>query len=146
MPEVKDATYLHLKAGEALPLSPFDGEYICVLILEESASSDWRSEVSDWLVDTGCINVMAWGSSSSSWRDSISDGCLDDEDPTDLAEADAPLVTWYDDETLEEVFRQAKQNLMHPGADNAAVLLLDVSPVVRFKDMLDRFDAARGWG
>lgn len=52
--------YLHLPAGSSPPM--LSGEpYKAVVVVEQDVENDWRNAVSDWLVESGCLYMMAWG-------------------------------------------------------------------------------------
>lgn len=48
-------------------LAPFRA----VVIAEQSVTPAWQSLISDWLVHSGCLYMMAWGQDCSSWDDSV---------------------------------------------------------------------------
>lgn len=64
-------TYLHLPHGGEPPpidaLKPFKA----VVVLDQAVSDDWQGRVSDWLVRSGCLYMMAWGPDSGSWDESV---------------------------------------------------------------------------
>ena len=54
-------SYVQLVPGSDLPditeLNPFR----CVVVIEEDVTPQWQGKVSGWLVQNGCLYMMAWG-------------------------------------------------------------------------------------
>lgn len=63
--------YLYLKPQSSLPEWSLIRPYQAVLVVEHDVTSEWQNQVSKWLVDTGCLYMMAWGAKCSSWDDSV---------------------------------------------------------------------------
>jgi hypothetical protein len=63
--------YLHLTASGRLPdisaLRPFK----TVVIVEETVTADRQAAISQWLVESGCRYMMAWGADCRSWDQSM---------------------------------------------------------------------------
>lgn len=56
--------YLHLKSGaEPTDISAFS-PYVAIVMIEDDVSPEWRSTISRWLVDTGCLYMIALGGRS----------------------------------------------------------------------------------
>lgn len=63
--------YLQLQANSEPPDISKHSPFRAVLILEKSVSNEWQQQVSQWLVSSGCLYMMAWGINCSSWDDSV---------------------------------------------------------------------------
>jgi len=100
--------YLHIKPETALPdigaLAPFRA----VVIVEAVVSPEWQSLVSDWLVRSGCLYMMAWGTNCSSWDDSVDMANVQQFDCGEIPEDGFVMTTWHEKEPLGEVFWFAK--------------------------------------
>ena len=97
-------TYLRISEREALPSIDRFGPFRAVVVLDGEYSDAWQDEVSKWLVDGGCLYMMAWGPDCSSWDDSVDLAQIRKFLPDEAPEEDFVLTTWHDDEPLEEVF------------------------------------------
>ena len=75
-----------------------------MVILEGDYGADWQDEVSRWLVDSGCLYMMAWGPRCSSWDDSVDWANIGSFGDEEIPDAAFVMTTWHDDEPLDEVF------------------------------------------
>src|SRR5205085_10605757 len=53
--------YVRIAEGEPLPDISEYAPYRAVVVIDATHSDEWQNEVSKWLVDTGCLYMMAWG-------------------------------------------------------------------------------------
>jgi len=95
--------YLTLKNGdepkEIDDLKPFK----CVVLISEDVSVGWRASVSKWLVNSGCLYMMAWGRECSAWDDSVDKANCERFDCGDIPDGQFVMTTWHDDDSLEDV-------------------------------------------
>ncbi|WP_456107224.1 DUF7684 family protein [Peristeroidobacter agariperforans] len=91
--------------------------YKCVVIIESSVSVARQVEISRWLVDSGCLYMMAWGPGCSSWDDSVDLANLEQFDFRDVPEDNFVMTTWHESESLSEVFGFSKFAAMHPSTE-----------------------------
>lgn len=116
--------YVRAQDGEALPdvgdLKPFKA----VVIVEERPSREWQMTVSRWLVESGCLFMMAWGEDCGSWDDSVDFANLEAFDFGDIPEGQDVMTTWHESDSLEDVFRFAKSWALHPSGqlDNSLIV------------------------
>ena len=63
--------YIQIQNNSDLPdiknLNPFRA----VVVIDEAISDEWQIKTSKWLVNSGCLYMMAWGNDCSSWDDSV---------------------------------------------------------------------------
>lgn len=138
-----NVSYLHLPAGQSPP--PIEGEtpYKAVVVLRQTTPADWQSQVSDWLVATGCLYMMAWGADASSWDDSLDCANLARFDYADIPDDKFVMTTWHDDEPLSETFWFAGNAASHPALELSHVVIIDVSPIAREREMLAAYSEAQ---
>jgi len=138
------AHYVRIAPSEPLPDIAGFAPFKAIVVLDSSYTGDWQSEVSDWLVSSGCRYMMAWGPASTTWDDSV--------DWSDLAarkfkEDDSRFVmtTWHDDETLENAFwySQFCANFSYDDVELTNALIVDVSDVDRETEMLALFEQSK---
>ena len=124
---IGDPKYLQLQPGSALPdiaaMSPFRA----VVIVETSVVSEWQSLVSDWLVQSGCLYMMAWGINCSSWDDSVDAANNGQFNFGEIPENKFVMTTWHDKEPLADLLWFAKNSACHPSVDLDQILLLHIS-------------------
>jgi len=119
--------YLHLKPGaepaDISALSP----YAAIVMIEDDVSPEWRSMISRWLVDTGCLYMIAWGKECALWDDVV-DWChLEKYDFGEYPEDGFLITCWFSDYVLEEVFEFAKVHVEHPAVELRQTVLLHIS-------------------
>lgn len=95
--------YVRISEKAALPAVDGYRPFRAVVVLDAAYSDTWQDEVSRWLVDSGCLYMMAWGPECSSWDDSV-DYAQIQKYPDGAPEPDYVMTTWHDKETLESVF------------------------------------------
>ena len=62
--------YIHLLPDGPLP-DLKGSAFRTVVVVEAEVTSEWREKVSAWLVESGCLYMMAWGRDCSLWDDSV---------------------------------------------------------------------------
>ena len=88
--------YIHLPAGSVLPpLEPSLRRVI--VIVEQDVNRQWQDDVSEWIVDSGCLYIMAWGRDCSSWDDSVDWANLKRIDGAERADDNHVMTTWHAD-------------------------------------------------
>ncbi|MBX2869323.1 MAG: hypothetical protein KTR18_11645 [Acidiferrobacterales bacterium] len=131
--------YLQLEPNAELPkrtkLQPFKA----VLILDEKVEPEWQEAVSDWLVASGCLYMMAWGQNCSSWDDSVDLSNLKSCNFGDIPEDEFVTTTWHENEPLKEVFWFAKNVAEHPTVEIENTLLVHISWSNRKKSLVDGY-------
>ena len=119
--------YIQLQPGSVLPdisdLSPFRS----VVVIEETVTPEWRAQVSDWLVKSGCLYMMAWGKECSKWDDSVDFANIETFNFEDILDDKFVMTTWHEDELLKEVFWFSKHSADHPEIEISSTLVLHIS-------------------
>ncbi len=135
-------TYLHLPVGQTPPdeqLRPFRA----VLISEEVAPEEWRRAVCEWLVRSGCLYFVAWGTDCEQWHDGVDFANLDAFDYGEIPEDDSVMTTWHENEPLGEAFWYAEHCAFHPTVELSRTLIIDVSSNAREDEILKAYQQAR---
>ena len=131
--------YLHLKPG-AMPSPVGFRPFKAVVAIEADVLPQWQALVSDWLVQSGCLYMMAWGQDCSSWDDSVD---LSNSKPfgsADIPDDQFVMTTWHSDEPLTEVFWFSKHTASHPTIELDQTLLLHIASESREQEFLQRYD------
>lgn len=107
-----ETEYIHLAPDHKLPDGPVR-PFKAVLIIEEPPTAEWQKLVSEWLVASGCLFMLAWGHECSSWDDSVDYANLDAFDYGDIPDDKFVMTTWHDKEPLSEVLCFAAHGAAH---------------------------------
>ena len=134
--------YLYLSPIRPLPELHCE-PYRAVVIIEIPVTADWRGRVSDWLVKSGCLYMMAWGLDCSLWDDSVDYANLDEFEYNDIPDDRFVMTTWHEKESLQDVFWYCKHTARHPTVDLKRTFLIHVSPVKRKQELLSEYQQAR---
>jgi hypothetical protein len=112
------------------------------VVVEESSTRDWQTEVSSWLVKSGCLYMMAWGEDCSSWHDSVDTANISEFHGEEIPEEKFVRTTWHTDEPLSEVFWFAKNCADHPVLEIKNTIILHISRCSREDDLTSKFESA----
>ncbi|MGV9006813.1 MAG: DUF7684 family protein [Brevundimonas sp.] len=136
-------TYLHLPAGRAPPSMEGSGPFKAVLVLDQFVTAEWQTLVSDWLVRSGCLYMMAWGPGCGSWDDSVDYANLAAADFAEVPDDRHVLTTWHDDEPLSDTFWFAGQCAVHPTVPFKQTLIIDINADGREAELLAAYSEAQ---
>jgi hypothetical protein len=136
--------YLRLEPNADIP--PYDGPkpFAAIVAIEADVTREWQWQVSRWLVDTGCLYMLAWGRDCSSWDDSVDYANLETFSYGDIPEERSVMTTWHENETLSEVFDFVKRH-MKPASDTVQLrdtVLLHISSIEKGQQYALLFAAA----
>jgi hypothetical protein len=135
------SVYLHLEPGSTLPDITNEPTRV-VVIVEAEVSPEWQRLVSDWIVRSGGLYMMAWGIESSSWDDSVDWANMDKYGEEPIPEVGFVVTTWHDDEPLEEVFWFSKNVARHTIVDLQRTMLLHISTRENRDHLIKAYEAA----
>lgn len=134
--------YLQLYPGTKLPdianLSPFRS----VVVIDDEVPPEWQSQVSAWLVKSGCLYMMAWGKKCSTWDDSVDLANLEAFNFGDIPDNKFIMTAWHEKEPLNEVFWFAKNSAVHPTMDLPNLLILHISDTNKESALLSEYESA----
>jgi len=135
-------TYLAVQDGDELKDFDQPKPFKCLVLVSEEVSDSWRHAVSDWLVTSGCLYVMAWGMCSSTWDDSVDFAGLVKFDWGNIPDDKFVMTTWHHNEPLEEAMHFAKFAAHHPAVDLEHLFVLDIGNSGRQDVIQKLFDEA----
>jgi hypothetical protein len=118
--------YIVLRPGDDLKKLDDFKPFKCVILISQTVEKEWRRKVSEWLVSSGCLFMMAWGHECSAWDDSVDTANLEQFNFKKIPDKKLILTTWHSDECLEEVFHFAKLAARHPIIELKNFLILDI--------------------
>ena len=132
--------YLQILPNSVLPKITKLNPFRAIIIIEEHVAENWQTEVSEWLVSSGCLYTMAWGKNCSSWDDSVDYANLEEFDFGEIPKEKFVLTTWHENEPLKEVFHFSKYNAFHLTVEIKNTLLLHISKTNKELELLKDYD------
>jgi hypothetical protein len=133
--------YLHLPPEHAPPaLAKAASKFI--VIIEAQVSNEWRNAVSDWMVDCGCLYMMAWGQDCGEWDDAVDWANLERFDFEDVPAEQSVMTTWHENEPLDEVFRFSKLFAEHPVVPLDQTIILHIAAASQEAEILGMYEVA----
>ena len=134
--------YLQVVEGGALPESISRSPFRAVVVAEGAVSADWQASVSEWLVRSGCLYMVAWGVNCSSWDDSVDMANIQEFEFKEIPEDRFVMTTWHEDQPLSEALWFAKHNAFHPTVPLRHTLLLHISAQNGEQELLRAYGVA----
>ncbi len=134
--------YIQLNTISDLSDLHLNRPFKAVVIINKAISNEFRNTVSDWLVQKGCLYMMAWGEDCSAWDDSVDEANLEAFSFEDIPEDSSVMTTWHEDESLSEVFWYCKNCAEHPAIKIDNTILLHVSSQNKCETMSAEYAAA----
>ena len=119
---ISEVVYLCLNPESELPKLSL-GSFRALVMIESEVSTLWQHAVSDWLVRSGCLQMMAWGLGCSSWDDSVDWANISQFAHGDIPDESFVLTSWHEDQSLQEVMHFCKHFADHPFAELRSTLL-----------------------
>ena len=119
--------YIQLQPGSALPDISDLNTFRSVVVIEESVTPEWQAQVSNWLVQSGGLFMMAWGKECSTWDNSVDFANLETFNFENIPDDKFVYTTWHEDEPLKEVFWFSKHSADHPEIEISSTLVLHIS-------------------
>lgn len=139
-----DLSYIHLPAGAEPPqLDPAHGPFRAVVVISQTVTDAWRSRVSDWLVASGCLYMMAWGPDCSRWDDAVDWANLEAFDYGDIPDRALVMTTWHENESLAETFWFAGHCAVHSDVELRRTIIVHVAPHDRQGQVLRAYREAQ---
>lgn len=98
----------------------------CVLISELETTDNQKLEVCEWLLNAGCLYLMAWGKECSLWHDHMDEVHITAFNYQDIPGEHLVMTTWHPNESIRDVLRFAKYAATHGCTTLENLLILDL--------------------
>ena len=134
--------YIHLRPGSVTPKLDDKTPFAAVVAISSEVSNDWRNEVSDWLVESGCRYMLAWGLDCSLWDDSVDLANLEKYEYMSVPDDKSVMTTWHENESLDSVFWFAKTSAVHGSFELTRLIILDICAETREETIIERYEHA----
>lgn len=117
--------------------------FSAVVIIDTEVTPEWRYDVSKWLIEQGCLCMMAWGKDCSLWDDSVDMAHLEAHNWEDIPDGQSVMTTWHEKEPLSDVFWNANLSNFHPPDSSLDhIIILDITDAHREHKIRDLFAKA----
>jgi hypothetical protein len=127
----RDPFYYLIHPSTDLPSIGHHAKFRAVVILEADYPTSWQVLVSEWLVQAGCLAMMAWGPNCTTWDDSVDWASIKAHNWQPIPDEEHVMTTWHDDQSLEDVFWFCQFCAEHPDYGLEDTLLIHVGTTDR---------------
>lgn len=134
------AEYIHLPAGAELPSTSNKPRRVLVLV-EQDVDTEWQDAVSRWIVDSGCLFMMALGRKCSTWDDSVDHAKFEKYGYGELSDDKFVMTTWHENEPLSGAFFFARMCAFHPTVAMPLLTIVDIRHEARRSAILALHEA-----
>lgn len=134
-------SYLHLLPGQSPP-DLMVGPFRAMVVVDEAVTDEWRDLISEWLVSSGCLYMLAWGLDCSLWDDSVDHANLAAFHYGDVPDDRFVMTTWHANESLSEAFWFAAHGATHPDVELTRTLIVHISQAERRAQLLAAYQEA----
>lgn len=131
--------YIQISAEADLPSMTVYKPFRAIVVVEEKVSDEWQAKVSGWLVNSGCLYMMAWGIECSSWDDSVDHANLEIYDYGDIPDDQFVMTTWHENKELKEVVWFSKHCALHDHVNIKNTLIIHISNIDKEKELMDLY-------
>jgi len=136
---VDSVEYLHLSPGAQIPALKEAEAFQALVLVEAEVSQEWQIQVSDWLVRSGCLYMMAWGRKCRDWDTSVDESNIALVDGGEFPKDHFVMTTWHEDEPLEEVFWFSMTCAFDDNPALEKTYILHIAPESRTDEILGKY-------
>lgn len=133
--------YLHL-APDQTPPQLLHEPFRVIIVSEAEVTQEWCKRVTEWLLKSGCLYVVAWGTECEKWHDTV-DWLNVEEFDGNIPEDRFVMTTWHTDEPLSEAMWFAGQCAYHSTVELSNTLVLHIASQAREADLLETYAASQ---
>jgi hypothetical protein len=134
--------YLQSVPSCKLPDLGFSHAFKAVVISESILTTTRQAEISEWLVLSGCLYMMAWGEDCRAWQVAVNLANHKAYEFAQIPDAQLVITTAHPDEQLQNVFWYSKHTAMHPCHDLDQTVLLHLGEQSREAELSEVYNAA----
>jgi hypothetical protein len=119
------------------------GAFRALIVSETEVTQEWRNQVSEWLVKSGCLYVVAWGTECKDWHDTVDCSVLEEFDYGDIPNDRFIMTTWHANEPLSEAMWFTGQCAYHPDVELVETVMLHIANQAREADLQEAYTASQ---
>jgi len=131
--------YVQLHPGTTPPEIAGGEPFLAVVIIDCESSAEWQALVSAWLVEAGCLYMVASGETSNSWDDSVDFANTMQFEFGEIPNEKFVMTAWFSQNTLGEAFWFSKNNAVHPTIELNRTILVHISSSNRERALLREY-------
>ena len=135
--------YFRIFEGELLPDISAFRPFRATIVIDAPYSPEWQDQISDWLVASGCLFMLAWGPDCATWDESVDYASLRAFDFGEIPEDRWVYTTWHEDQSLREVFHEAQFIGDHEKVELRFSLIIHIGMGSRRSEFLELWEVAR---
>lgn len=117
--------------------------FLAVLIADEPVSHEWRKQIAEWLIASGCLYFVAWGVDCEAWHHSVDWAVLEVHDFGDIPDDRFVMTTSHDKEPLSEALWFAGNCAFHPDVALEGAVIFHVAHRDNRMRVLEAFRTAQ---
>jgi hypothetical protein len=110
-----------------------------VIVSEVKVTQEWRNGISEWLLKSGCLYVVAWGVECEEWHDTADWTNLEQFEFGHIPDDRFVMTTWHADEPLSEAMWFAGQCAFHPDIELDDTVIVHIADEAREAEMLENY-------
>ncbi len=134
--------YLRLRPDQTPPQLTI-GPFRAIIISEIEVAQSWCNGVAEWLLESGCLYVVAWGVDCENWHDTVDWTIVETFAGGDIPDDKFVMTTWHTSDTLPETLWFAGQCASHPDVDLHETVILHVASESKEAEMLDTYSKSQ---
>lgn len=134
--------YIHLAPGDTPTGRVRPAPYKMVVIADAAVSPGWQSQVSDWIVESGCRCMVAWGVDCSTWDDAVDTANIEAFEFGDIPADHFVYTFWHAHDPIEKALGFCKYAASHPAVELRQTVLLHISDTANEDALLQAYAAA----
>jgi hypothetical protein len=118
-----------------------------VVVVEQDVSPEWQVQISDWIVESGCLFMMAWGKDCSTWDGSVDWANIDCFEDGNIPDEKFVMTTSHANEPLYEAFWFCRFLAFHPNLELPSAYIVHITDVPREEELIGLFwtDSDEEW-
>jgi hypothetical protein len=134
--------YVQVNPSGALPIISQWAPFKAVVAIDADYDVEWQARASKWLVESGCVYMMAWGPNCESWDESVDLANLEQFDFGDIPDEQYVLTSWHDDEPLKELLWSVQISNQYLDVHLAHTLIVHICREDKGDELLKLYAAA----
>lgn len=130
--------YLHLRPEQSPP--QFEPRpFRAIVVIDTTVRAAWRNKISSWLVEAGCLYMMAWGIDCSTWDDSVDWAVIEAFSFEDAPDDRDVMTTWHEKQPLSDAFYFAGHWADHPSVELDETIIIHIAEDAQRSSLLQAY-------
>ncbi len=134
--------YVHLSPSETPPQLTCE-PFRALIVSEVEVTQEWRDRIAKWLLESGCLYVIAWGVECENWHDTVDWTNLEEFDFGDIPDSKFVMTTWHTNDPLFEAMWFAGQCAFHADVELTETVIVHVAAEPRQAELLENYTTSQ---